>query len=40
LQKLSVVNYANQQGIPLNNPATAEKQAHQLEKLKKDAAEF
>ena len=40
LQKLSVVNYANQQGISLNNPATAEKQAHQLTKLKKDAAEF
>ena len=40
LQKLSVVNYANQQGISLNNPATAEKQTHQLTKLKKDAAEF
>ena len=40
LQKLSVVNYASQQGISLNNPATAEKQAHQLTKLKKDAAEF
>lgn len=40
LQNLSIVNYANQQGISLNNPATAEKQAHQLTKLKKDAAEF
>ena len=40
LQKLSVVNYASQQGISLNSPATAEKQAHQLAQLKKDAAEF
>ena len=40
LQKLSVVNYANQQGISLNNPATAEKQANDLTRLKKDAAEF
>jgi len=40
LQKLSVVNYANQQGISLNNPAIAEKQANDLTRLKKDAAEF
>ena len=40
LQKLSVVNYANQQGISLNNPKIAQTQAHQLAQLKKDAAEF
>lgn len=40
LKKLSVTNYANQQGIGLNNPAIAEKQANDLTRLKKDAAEF
>ena len=40
LKKLSVTNYASQQGIGLNNPAIAEKQANDLTRLKKDAAEF
>ena len=39
-KKLSVVNYASQQGISLNNPKIAQTQAHQLAQLKKDAAEF
>lgn len=40
LQDLSIGRYASQQGISLNNPATAETQANQLKRLKKDAAEF
>lgn len=40
LKKLSVTNYASQQGVVLNNPAIAEKQANDLARLKKDAAEF